>query len=62
VVCAAARKAPAELKIYPPFTPTRQMIAGAAPGHVLFSPQGLPVWKADVLALLDKYVRGHNAR
>ncbi len=58
VVCAAAKKAPAELKVYPPFTPTRQMNPGAAPGHALFSPQGLPIWKSDVLAFLDKYVRG----
>ena len=55
-VCGAARKAPAELKVYPPFTPTRQVIAGAAPGHALFSPQGLSLWKDDVMAFLDRYV------
>ena len=56
VVCASA-KGPAELKVYPPFTPVRQLVPGAAPGHALFSPQGLPIWKDDVLAFLDKHVR-----
>ena len=59
-VCAAARKAPAELKVYPPFTPTRQLVAGAAAGHALFSPQGVAVWKDDMLAFLEKYVRGRK--
>jgi dienelactone hydrolase len=59
-VCAAVKDAPAELKVYPPFTPTRQVNAAAAPGHALFSPQGLSVWKGDVMAFLDKYVRGRR--
>jgi dienelactone hydrolase len=57
-VCAAAGNAPAELKVYPPFTSTRPLNAAAAPGHALFSPQGLSIWKDDVMAFLDKYVRG----
>lgn len=57
VICGVARKAPAELKVYPPFTPTGPVREGVAPGHALFSPQGVAVWKGDVLAFLDKYVR-----
>jgi dienelactone hydrolase len=59
-VCAAATRARAELKVYPPFTPTRQLVPGAAPGHALFSPQGVAVWKDDVLAFLEKHVRGRK--
>jgi dienelactone hydrolase len=51
-ICAAARAAGAELKIYPPFTPEGPVRPGVAPGHALFSPQGLPLWKDDVLAFL----------
>jgi dienelactone hydrolase len=57
-ICAAVKNAPAELKVYPPFAPTRQVNAAAAPGHALFSPQGLAVWKDDVLAFLEKHVKG----
>ncbi len=55
-ICAAAKTAPAELKIYPPFTPTGPPRPGSAPGHALFGAQGVSVWKGDVLAFLDKYV------
>jgi hypothetical protein len=31
--------------MYPPFTPTAQQ-AALAPGHLLFSAEGLPIWGA----------------
>lgn len=55
VICGAAKDA--ELKVYPPFTPTNPMREGVAPGHALFSPQGLSLWRADVLAFLEKRLR-----
>jgi dienelactone hydrolase len=45
--------------IYEPFMPQR---AGAgAPGHAVFSEQGMDVWKADVLEFLGRYL-GVNSR
>src|SRR5262249_49098204 len=54
-VCAAVTRAPAELKVYPPFMPTPA--SDVAPGHALFSPQGLDIWKADGPAFLARYLR-----
>src|SRR5262249_16682584 len=52
-VCKDARGTPAELKVYPPFTPTKvQPIA--APGHALFSHEGVPVWRDDALGFLAR--------
>ncbi len=51
-VCKHAR-GPAELKVYPPFTPTRLRTEGAQ-GHALFGHEGVPVWSADALAFLAR--------
>ena len=40
--------------IYEPFTPQRA--GAAAPGHAVFSDQGMDVWKADVLEFLGRYL------
>ena len=53
-ICAAAKGATAELKVYAPFTPTGPIREGVAPGHALFGPQGVSVWKGDALAFLEK--------
>jgi dienelactone hydrolase len=51
-LCAAAKAngARVSVKIYPPFTSPRAN--AAAPGHALFAPVGIDIWKADVLAFL----------
>lgn len=36
--------------VYPPFTPTRQ--SSIAPGHVIFGPEGVTRWSADVMGFL----------
>ncbi|MBV8538682.1 MAG: prolyl oligopeptidase family serine peptidase [Alphaproteobacteria bacterium] len=50
----ADRNLPHEAKIYPPFVPQRRGWVGA-PGHAIFGPEGLPIWRADVLTFLDRY-------
>jgi dienelactone hydrolase len=52
-LCAAAKAngARVSVKIYPPFTTPRAANA-AAPGHALFAPVGIDIWKADVLSFL----------
>lgn len=61
---ARAHGAPAELVIYPPFTPSAPYDAAyaaavrAAPGHFIFGPEGMHIWGKDVLAFLGKYLRG----
>jgi len=50
----AARGVPAELEIYPAFTP-KQTIEGVAPGHLIFGAEGLPIWGNDVLRFLDAH-------
>ena len=52
-VCAHARGTPADLKVYPAFTPTKVQPM-AAPGHALFSYEGVPIWREDALALLAR--------
>ena len=54
-VCTNARGTPAELKVYPPFTPTA-LRAGSAPGHALFSFQGVKIWGPDLLAFLAQHL------
>ena len=54
-VCTNARGTPAELKVYPPFTPTT-LRAGSAPGHALFSFQGVKIWGPDLLAFLAQHL------
>jgi dienelactone hydrolase len=57
VICATAQAAGAatELKIYPPFVhPTNPN--PRAPGHALFAPIGVDVWKQDVLEFLRRSV------
>ena len=58
-VCEAARVrgGSASLIIYPPFTPP-QPATNVAPGHLLFSVQGVSHWGRDVVAFLD----GHRPR
>ena len=55
-VCEAARSrgGSATLTIYPPFTPP-EPATGIAPGHLLFSAQGVSSWGSDVVAFLDQH-------
>lgn len=61
---ARAHRAPAELVIYPPFTPSvpsdpaLAAAVRASPGHLIFTPEGMSIWSKDVLAFLGKYLRG----
>lgn len=68
-ICGAVRAAgvPAELKIYPPFTPpppapgTPVRPAGPnapAPGHAIFGPAGMAIWGDDLTAFLRKHMPG----
>ena len=50
----AARGVPAEISVYPAFTP-KQPIAGIAPGHLIFGAEGVPIWGADVARFLDTH-------
>jgi hypothetical protein len=54
-ICAKARGTPAELKVYPPFTPTA-LREGSAPGHALFSFQGVKIWGPDLLTFLAQHL------
>ncbi len=45
------RKIPQELIVYPPFTPNGDS-GGPHPGHYLFGPEGLNIWKADLLKFI----------
>jgi carboxymethylenebutenolidase len=47
---------PHRLVMYPPFTPTAQESA-VAPGHLLFSAEGLPIWGRDAIGFFDAYLR-----
>jgi dienelactone hydrolase len=55
-VCDAARArgSLAELKIYPPFKPTQNPY-NVAPGHLLFSGQGVATWANDVVTFFDAH-------
>ena len=48
------RNWPHETKIYPPFVP-RSGFAGA-PGHAIFGREGVAIWRADVIAFLDRHL------
>jgi dienelactone hydrolase len=50
----AKRGVPAELEVYPAFTPSRN-IEGVAPGHLIFGAEGLPIWGEDVVHFLDAH-------
>ena len=54
-VCTNARGTPAELKVYPPFTPTI-LRENSAPGHALFSFQGVKIWGPDLLEFLARHL------
>jgi dienelactone hydrolase len=54
-VCKNARGTPAELKVYPPFTPTT-LRENSAPGHALFSFQGVKIWGPDLLDFLARHL------
>jgi dienelactone hydrolase len=58
-VCEAARSrgSAAVLTIYPPFTPP-EPVKNVAPGHLIFSAQGVSHWGSDVVAFLDKHRPG----
>jgi hypothetical protein len=55
-VCDAARSrgASAELKIYPPFKPAQNPY-NVAPGHLIFTGQGVSIWGQDVVAFFDTH-------
>jgi dienelactone hydrolase len=47
---------PHRLIMYPPFTPTAPE-AAVAPGHLLFSAEGLPTWGRDAIGFFDTYLQ-----
>lgn len=49
------RGVPHRVVIYPPFAP-RQTLGDDAPGHQVFSAQGMSVWEADVLEFLGRHL------
>src|SRR5882672_5841246 len=49
------RDVPHKLVIYEPFTPSQG--GRAAPGHALFSSQGVGLWENDVVEFLGRYLR-----
>ncbi|MEO8481990.1 MAG: dienelactone hydrolase family protein [Acidobacteriota bacterium] len=51
---AARNGADAAVTIYPPFTPT-QNLNNVAPGHLLFSGQGVAVWGQDVVRFFNTH-------
>jgi dienelactone hydrolase len=54
-ICKRAHGTPAELKVYPPFTPTT-LRENSAPGHALFSFQGVKIWGPDLLDFLGRHL------
>lgn len=42
--------------VYPDFTPA-SVPAGVAPGHMIFGASGVDIWKRDVVAFFDKYLK-----
>lgn len=55
-VCDAAhaRSVSVEMKIYPPFSPL-QNTQHVAPGHLIFTGQGVSTWGTDVVAFFDAH-------
>ena len=54
-ICKQAHGTPAELKVYPPFTPTT-LRENSAPGHALFGFQGVKIWGPDLLEFLGRHL------
>jgi len=50
------RGVPHRMVIYEPFTPQQMGGAAIAPGHMVFSAQGMYVWERDVLEFLGHYL------
>lgn len=44
---------PHQLKIYPPFTPSKNF-GNVAPGHLIFGKEGAHIWRNDALAFLNE--------
>ena len=57
-ICEAVRASgrPAEVKIYPPFTPPGAADGAAGVGHALFGPAGVSIWRDDLTSFLRKYL------
>jgi dienelactone hydrolase len=57
-ICAAvkAHGGTADTIIYPPFTPTTP-VPSVAPGHMIFSQQGVDLWSKDALTFLAKHLQ-----
>ncbi len=57
-LAAAMQKAgrPHEIKVYPAFTPTSNP-GNIAPGHLIFSEQGVDIWRQDALTFLNKVLQ-----
>jgi dienelactone hydrolase len=55
-ICGTAKRhgVEADVIIYPPFTPTTPV--NIAPGHIIFSQQGVELWRNDVLTFLAKHL------
>jgi hypothetical protein len=47
---------PHEVRIYPPFTPPRNTVAGMPPGHLIFGTAGVGIWGDDAVAYLRRYL------
>ncbi len=52
------RRVEHRMVIYGPFLPQQETFAFGAPGHRLFSAQGVSVWQRDVLEFLSRYLGG----
>jgi dienelactone hydrolase len=50
------RGVPHRMVIYEPFTPQQVSRTAPAPGHMVFSAQGMHVWERDVLEFLGRYL------
>jgi len=55
-----ARNPATALIIYPPFTPSRNP-NNIAPGHLIFSDQGVTLWEQDIRTFFAKYLGGGAA-
>ena len=56
-ICGAVKRhgVEADVILYPPFTPTTPV--PIAPGHMIFSQQGVDLWSKDALAFLARHLR-----
>jgi dienelactone hydrolase len=50
------RRVAHQMVVYGPFLPAQRASAGVAPGHRLFSAEGVNVWQRDVLEFLRRYL------